>query len=116
MLWAMMDANQIRDSKIFWVFMEMNIRMGINHNPWLSLTFYNNLQSFIEFKADFHHIYLRMFKDPMKKWNELPYMVIDDVIFDVLETWLPEWYAPYVFALENSVVSKREEEEKLRVV
>ena len=29
-LWATLDAQRIRDNKIFWVFMEMNIRMGIN--------------------------------------------------------------------------------------
>jgi len=29
-LWEMRDAERIRESKIFWVLMEMNIRMGIN--------------------------------------------------------------------------------------
>lgn len=27
-LWAIKDANRIRDGKIFWVFMEMNLKMG----------------------------------------------------------------------------------------
>jgi len=44
--------------------MEMNIKMGINHKPLLSPTVYNSLQSFAEFKKDFHHIYLRACKDP----------------------------------------------------
>lgn len=45
-LWARKYANWIRDSKVFWVFMEMNIRMGINCKPRLSPTIYNKLQSF----------------------------------------------------------------------
>lgn len=64
--------------------MEMNIRMGINRKPRLLPTVYNNLQSFSEFKVDFHHIYVKVRKDPIKKWNELPYMAADDIIFDVL--------------------------------
>ena len=39
--------------------MEMNIRMGINHKPWISPTVYNSLQSFMEFKADFNHVFIR---------------------------------------------------------
>lgn len=85
-LWATKDANQIRDSKIFWVFMEKNIRMGINLKSQLSPTIYNNLQSFAEFKADFHNIFLRARKDLAKKWNELPFIATDDVIFYVIET------------------------------
>ena len=38
--------------------MEMNIKMGINHKSWLSPTIYNNLQSFVEFKVDFYHVYI----------------------------------------------------------
>ena len=44
-LLATKNVNRIRDSKIFWVFMEMNIKMGINRNPWLSPIIYNSLQS-----------------------------------------------------------------------
>lgn len=30
LLWETKDAQRIRNSKILWVFMEMNIKMGIN--------------------------------------------------------------------------------------
>ena len=112
-MWATTDTHGIQDSKIFWVSMEMNIIMGINRKPWLSPTIYNILESFTEFKAEFHHIYLRVCKDPAKKWNELPYMATDDVIFDVLETWLPEWCAPDISTMEMSVKQKKKEEAKL---
>ena len=42
-LWATKGASWIRDSKIFCVFMDMNLRMGINRKPWLSPTVYNIL-------------------------------------------------------------------------
>ena len=88
--------------------MEMNIRMGINYKPQLSSIVYTSLQSFTEFKVEFHHIYLRVCKDPANKWNKLPYMAIDDVIFDVLETWLPEWCAVDISMLEKSATQKEE--------
>lgn len=65
-LCAMKDAKRIRDNKIFWVFMEMNLRMWINHKLQLSPTVYNSLQSFSEFKADMHNIYIRVRKDPTR--------------------------------------------------
>ena len=43
LLWATKDINQICASKIFWVFMEMNLGMGINRKPRLSPIVYNSL-------------------------------------------------------------------------
>lgn len=37
-LWETRDIERISERKIFWVLIEMNIRMGINHKPWLSPT------------------------------------------------------------------------------
>ena len=90
-LWVTKDTQGIRESNIFWVLMEMNIQMAINHKPWLSPTIYASLQSFAEFKADFHHVFIRVLKDPTKTWHDLPYLATDDVISAVLESWLPEW-------------------------
>jgi len=68
----------IRESKIFWVLMEMNMRMGINHKPRLSPMVYNTLKSFTEFKANFYHVFIGAWKDPTKTWYELPYLATDD--------------------------------------
>ena len=46
--------------------MEMNLRMEINRKSRLSPTVYNSLQSFAEFKADLHTIYIKVSKDPTK--------------------------------------------------
>ena len=108
-LWATKDANRICDSKIFWVFMEMNIRMGINHKPRLSSIVYKNLQRFIEFKVDFHHICLRACKETTKKWSELPFIATDDVIFDVLQIWPLEWCTPDIAAVEKPTTQKKNE-------
>ena len=99
-LWETKDAQRIRDNKIFWVFMEMNIGMGINRKLRLSPTDYNSLQSFVEFKVDFHHVYIRARKDPSKAWKELPYLATNNVIFAVLESWPLEWHALASFAVE----------------
>lgn len=116
-LWATRDVHRIRDSKIFWVFMEMNIGMGINCKLWLSPTIYNSLQSFVEFKADFHHVYIKAGKDPVKAWKELPYLATDDVIFTMLESWLPEWCAPASSTVEEnkSVVQRKKDKAKLHM-
>ena len=47
---------------------------------------YNSLQSFVEFKEDFHHDFIRVPKDPMKTWHDIQYLVTDDVIFAVIES------------------------------
>ena len=70
--------------------MEINIRMGINCKLWLSPTRYTSLQSFVEFKADFHHVFIGARKDPMKTWHNLLYLANGDVIFAVLESWPSE--------------------------
>jgi len=93
----------------------MNIRMGINRKPRLSPTVFNNLQSFAEFRADFHTIYIRVCKDPTKKWSELPFIATDDVIFYVLETRLLEWHAPDTAAVNKSTAQKKKEEAKLHM-
>ncbi len=58
-LWTKKDPQWVKDRKIFWTLMEMNVHMAINCNPWLSLTNFDNLQEYAEFKADFRHISIR---------------------------------------------------------
>lgn len=65
--------------------MEMNVHMAINHKPWLSYTVFINLQCYMEFKADFHHVSIRAYKDPTQTWYDLPYLEIDDAIDAVLD-------------------------------
>lgn len=98
--------------------MEMNIQMGINHKSQLSTTVDNSLQRFAEFKEYFHHVFIRAWKDPMKTWHDLPYLVTDDVIFVVLEYWPLEWCAPtgFVMEMDKSTTYHKKEETKLRMV
>jgi len=41
-------------------------------------------------------------------------MATDDVIFDILPTWLQDWCAPDIYSMEESATQKKEEA-KLRV-
>lgn len=59
-LWVTKDAEQVQDNKIFWILMEMNIRMTINCKLRLSPMVYANLQSYAKFKADFHRVSIKM--------------------------------------------------------
>ena len=93
----------------------MNLRMGINRKSRLSPTIYNNLQSFAEFKADLHSIYIRAHKDSAKQWRELPFVATDVVIFNILETWTPEWCTPDIVAMEKSATQRKKDEAKLRM-
>lgn len=49
-LWVTKDVQHIKDSKIFWILMETNICMDINHKPPLSPTIFSNLQGYAKFK------------------------------------------------------------------
>lgn len=63
-LWVTKDAQCIKDSTIFWILMEMKICMAINHKPQLSPTMFDKLQKYMEFKAEFHRVSIRAWKDP----------------------------------------------------
>lgn len=95
--------------------MEMNLRMGINYKPRLSPTIYNNLQSFAEFKAGIPSIYIRARKDLSKKCREQPFVAMDDVIFNVLETWLLEWCTPNITEIEKLPAHRKKEGAKLHM-
>lgn len=114
-LWATKDAHRIKERKIFCVLMEISIWMGINYKPRLSPIIYASLQSFVEFKADFNHVFIKVQKDPMKTWHNLPYLATDDVIFIVLESWPPEWRALAGSTMEKykSIAQSKKEETKL---
>ena len=89
-LWATKDAQQIKDSKIFWILMEMNIRMAINRKLWLLPTMFSNLQGYVAFKVDFHHVPIRARKDLAQKWYDLPYLEMYDTLDAVLDRWLAQ--------------------------
>jgi len=52
-------------------------------------------------------------KDPTKQWRKLPFVATNDVIFNILETWLLEWHAPDITEIERSVTQRKKDEAKL---
>lgn len=52
---------------------------------------------------NFHYVSIRAWKDPQKKWYDIPYLTTDDVITMVLESWKSEWR----MALDLSVGSSK---------
>lgn len=63
-LWETNNPQRIKDNKIFWILMEMNMHMAINHKLRLSPTNFDRLQEYMEFKVDFDHISIWAQKDP----------------------------------------------------
>ena len=66
-LWDTKDVVQVMERKVFWVLMEASIRISINQKPQLSPTMFDQLSRYVEFKVEFHHIYIRGCKDPNQK-------------------------------------------------
>jgi len=45
------------------------------------------LTEYVEFKLDFHHVFMHARKDPEQKWYVLPYLATNNVIAAVLNRW-----------------------------
>lgn len=69
--------------------------MAINQQSQLSPTVYEQLLEYAEFKAYFHHMYIRAQKDPEQKWFDLPYLAIDDEIQELIQRWPIDWHSPF---------------------
>lgn len=58
-LWVTKDVVRVRESNVFWVLMEASIHATIKQKLQLSPTVFEQLSRYAEFKADFHHVYIR---------------------------------------------------------
>lgn len=115
-MWVTKDMKCIKDSKIFWILLEMNIFVAINHKPWFS-TVFSNLHIYAEFKEDFHHVSIRAQKDPAQTWYALPYLATDDTIDAVLDHWSAKSHTTAKLAMRGKkfVVERKKEEAKLKM-
>lgn len=61
---------------------------------------------------NFHYVSIRAWKDPAQKWYDLPYLVTDDAIVVVLESWLEKWHkASELLARSSKSTTKQKKEE-----
>lgn len=69
----------------------------------------------VEFKADFHCIYIWTWKDSHKKWFDLPYLATDDSIEEV--HWPIKWHSSSDLATgtSKSLEKKQKEAAKQKV-
>lgn len=79
------DVMRVTKTKVFYMLMEASIRMTINQKPHLSPTLFDQLAEYVEFKVDFHHIYIKAWKDPQQKWFDLPYLATYDAIKETIK-------------------------------
>ncbi len=76
---------------------------------------YMQLSAYTTFKADFHRVYIQVRKDPTQKWHDMPYLVTEIDVQEVVARWLAEWRTPSDLAtrpsmgVESVVTNKRKE-------
>lgn len=77
----------------------------------LTPTNFEKLQEYVEFKDDFHHVLIRVQKDPEQKWQDLPYLATNVVIVAVLDCWLEDWHNPMDSKAGSSKTITQQEKE-----
>lgn len=116
-LWVTKGVARVKDARIFWVLMEASIHTVINHKPRLSSTVFEQLSGYVEFKANFHCVSVRVWKDLKKKWYDIPYLAMDDATAMVLESWPSEWRTTSDLSARssNSAVKQEKREARLKI-
>lgn len=116
-LWVTKDVQRIKDNKIFWILMDMNICMAINRKLWLSPMAFSNMRGYAEFKVYFHHVSIRACKQFAQIRYNLPYLATDYAIDAVLDHWPTKWITPanLVVGGSKSATQCKKEEAKLKM-
>jgi len=74
-LWCTKDPTCAVENKILFLVMVMDLDMVVNQYPRLSSILYKQYCHIAEFKEEFHGAYVKVMKDPTKKWHPLSYLV-----------------------------------------
>jgi len=64
--------------------------MVISQKPRLSPTLFTQLMAYGDVKDDFHSVSIRAWKDPQHTWHQLPYLVYETVMQEIVGYWLAE--------------------------
>jgi len=91
--------------------MKASIYVIIKRKPQLSPTVFELLFRYVEFKADFHHVYILALKDLDQKWYDIPYLVTDGAIVEVLKCWPAYWNTPSNLATGTSKSTEKHKKE-----
>lgn len=59
--------------------------------PHLSNGIYESMKHIAKFKADMQRLYIRVHKDLTLAWTSLRFIVINDVINGIVDTWPLAW-------------------------
>lgn len=79
-LWSTKDLERIKESKIFWILVEMDLRTIISQRPRLSPTLFEQLRAFTESKSDLHNVSIRVRRNPNHIWHKMPYLVLETYV------------------------------------
>ena len=71
-LWFAKEPTRAMESKKFWVLIEMDLLTLVSQWPRLSTNFLDDYREVVDFKANFHRVYIRAQKDPVEIWYPKP--------------------------------------------
>ena len=66
----------------------------------------------MEFKVEFHQVYIWALKDLDQKWYDLPYLATNDAILEVLKRWPTDWHSPSDLTVETSKSMEKQKKEE----
>jgi hypothetical protein len=66
----------------------------VSQKPRLSPVLLSQYRGVVNFKADFHNVYIQVKKDAEGIWYEFPYLVTEQDIFSVISNWSSVWLDP----------------------
>lgn len=70
------------------------MRVVINQLPWLSPILYVEYANVVDFKGDFHNLFIGVNKDSMGTWHKFPHLVAEDDIMGVINKWISHSITP----------------------
>lgn len=76
------------------VLLSMDLHMVVNQHLRLSPSLYKQYCNIVDFKVDFHRIYVKERKDRTRTWHPFPYLVTEDDLLVVVQCWSEEWMTP----------------------
>lgn len=59
-----------------------------------------------------HFVYIQVRKDLDQTWTTLPFIVINEAIDLVLDTWPPEWHGPDAMGCDEPTIKKQKSKAK----
>lgn len=99
-MWNTKESLCAQEKHFSFVLLSMDLHMVVNQYPKLSPRLYEQYDNITTFKVDFHRVFIKAWKDPIKIWHPLPYLVIEDDLITIIQHFSAEWMNPTIDDIE----------------